>query len=310
MMDRKKIMARSIPGLLLCTIFFTAAIHADKVFTFNPPDGKKGSVTITTTTRRQLDDNQPVVDVVEKKWDITFRKKEDHFIQTWKPVSVQTSRDGREFVHPVHTVLHQFPVTYTIDLQGNILSVEGLAGVQDAMEGKVPERAWHSLAPLISEDMLAGIEKKDWKVLVEDCLGKPAKKGISWHHMETQGMAKREGRPYFRYVRVKQPIHYAGRDLLMLEEFRYTGLEALEKVSTGKKDMFTGEEIEEVRAWQGEEGIRIEVEGRGSRVLDPDTMLIYFASLTQKEHKTFKNSEGKESVLKIEETREYRFTYQ
>jgi len=280
-----------------------------KKFTFAPPVPVTCLLTVTTTTRRQYDENTPVIDVVKKEWKITFSKKEDLIHQTWEPLSVMTSRDGRVFDHPVHTVLMEFPFTLTLDPEGEVVSVEGLAGVQARMEGRVPETAWQSLAPLLSEDMLASGEAYDWKLLYADCLGKRAETGESWQSVESLGLAKRAGRPYFRWVKVQQPIHYAGRGKLKVSEFRNTDFEALKKAARSDIPAFSREETDRVMTWKDPEYGGIMILGEGFRIMDPETLLLYYVYLKQTEHTLFVSPEGRTSILKLREEREFHFTY-
>jgi hypothetical protein len=291
-------------------IFTTVGLCGTKVFRFDPPKNTVCFLTVTTTTTRQADEHTPVIDVVKKKWKITYQKEEGRIQQIWEPRSVMTSRDGRVFTHPVHTALMEFPFTLTLAPTGEVLSVEGLAGVQARLKGRVPETAWASLAPLISEDMLSSGEAYDWKLLTGECVGKKAETGEAWQGVETLGLAKRSGRPYFRLARVRQWIPYAGRRMLKVEEFRNTDFDALKKMAGGGAADFSAAAREDVNEWKDdEEGVEKILSGQGFRIIDPENLLLYYVYLNLVEHTIFKSPGGESSVLKLDETREFRFDY-
>jgi hypothetical protein len=294
---------------ILCISAGAGALCDDAVIEFDPPDGTVFFLTVTTTTTRQADEHTPVIDVVEKHWKITYQKEDGRIRQAWEPLSVRTARDGREFIHPVHTALMAFPFTLTLGPGAEVLSIEGLAGVQARLKGQVPDTAWHSLAPLISEQMLTAGEKADWELLAGECAGRRAAAGEAWHGVATLGLAKRPGRPYFRLARVKQPIHYAGRPLLKVEEFRNTDAEALKKAAGIDALLFSAADMEAVSTWKGEEGVRKIIAGEGFRILDPRNLLLYYAYLNLKERTIFEAPGGGKSVLKLNEEREFRFSY-
>ena len=308
--EMKKKILHLISFFIFSTLIFTTVcLCGVKFFQFDPPNQTVCFLTFTTTTTRQTDEHPPVIDVVEKKWKITYQKKDDRIRQIWKPRSVMTSRDGREFIHPVHTALMEFPFTLTLDSGGKVVSIDGLAGVQARLKGRVPKTAWQSLAPLISEDMLSAGEAHEWKLLAGECAGRKAKVGEAWQGIEILGLAKRPGRPYFRLARVKQTIPYAGRRMLKVEEFRHTDFEALKKMAGGDIPDFSTAESKEVNEWKDEEGVRKIIAGEGFRIIDPEHLLLYYVFVRLNEQTIFTTPQGRESVMNLKEEREFRFSY-
>ena len=113
-------------------------------------------------------------DVSEGRERWIFGKTENGYTVRSHILSSSISRNGHPIASPMLTAMAGIEVTYTIDGNGQIQSVEGYRALLGNVSKKFPPQLMQMLTPLFDEGGLIRKDKADWKARIGGLAGRKA----------------------------------------------------------------------------------------------------------------------------------------
>lgn len=307
-------MRRSLsPALSLCLLLLLAAgplrAQAEKkiekkaeevTFRFAPPHGTTCVQTVVTTKATEVGGKKQT-EVARSKARLRFDKSADGYTLTATPVSASVERDGQAVQNPVLDVLNGLVLTYRIDAEGNLVSVQGYEDVMERFRKALPPEAVQAVSQVISADLLVAKEKAEWAGRIGDFVGATLELGSSWTAEAPFALPTGEQVQFYTRTELAEKVKCGERDCVRIR-FRYDSDASAvgAKVEQMVKDIAKGAGGENPGLQLG----KMTITGGGERVLDPATMLVYSETM----ERTLRMESAQGPVIRTEK-KEYSFEY-
>ena len=305
----------ALAHLLAAALLLPAAALAETVeFRFDPPDGTVRLVTHKRTRVTEMGSRKDT-DVSEGRERWIFGKTENGYTVRSHILSSSISRNGHPIASPMLTAMAGIEVTYTIDGNGQIQSVEGYRALLGNVGKQFPPQLMQMLTPLFDEGGLIRKDKADWQARIGGLAGKKAEIGETWMATEPFALPIGGSAEVHSATRLDGWTESEGRRCMRLRFAYHSDAAELAKL-VGKMAGSPGGSAAESTAGNTEPdpaavpqpASSLKIVGEGERVIDPATMIIYsekiVRTLTMEADLPGKGL----TAIKVVETREYSTT--
>jgi hypothetical protein len=308
--DRGAIWGAATGGMAMALVVASASSAAaeDRLqFRFDPPPGTSFVQQVKTTMDRRMGPMGTATDVHLSRTLVTIDRTTDGFLLTARPLSSRLTRDGKEVRDPVTEALQDIVVKYRLDSDGRLVSVSGYEKLNERLQKRLPPKVFAAVSRMVNPRVLKAKELEEWNARVGDFAGKrftigevltaekkfklPSGQDAVFH--STTKIVERAPIPGGNGVRVR--FEYGS------DPGRASGTPS-KKPSARAKKKGGGE-----AGVSPEEGITIT--GKGERVIDPKTMLIYSEKLTRTMKMMVEVPGAGRVPATTRETREYVYEY-
>lgn len=220
----------------------TAKTAETVTFRFSPPDGITYVESVLLARVLEAQDAPRQTELQRGDARVRYDKTANGWTVTGTPISMSIEKDGKPIESPILEALKGAVAIYRLDLQGNLLSVQGYEGLAEKVsKGLSPEEA-QALAKTLDPESILEREKAEWKSRIGDYTGKTFEIGSSWT--------------------TEAPLALPSGGEVQLRTHT-----TLERATCGDRDC--------VRLRFRYDSDTPKVTGKGERVIDPSTMLIY-----------------------------------
>lgn len=274
-------------------------------FRYAPPDGTFIE-TITMRREKIFEGMSSQVDRRESKANITIRHSDDGYLVTAKPLSMEMTRDGKAVRDPLSELLKDVVVTYRIGRDGHIEEIDGYGDLLEKVRESFPKPVAESLAPILNEQALTSREIAEWNGRIGDFAGSEFQVGESISAEVPFTLPNGVSIVYFMETSFPgwEPCP-AGSCARVVVQYDSDATALQQKLMGTLAKLTAGAESKP--APPSVSGARIE--GSGSRLIDPSTMLIYEESVSRTMRVTMEVPGRGPVPVTVKEERTYSFSY-
>ena len=261
-------------------------------FRFAPPDGTKAVLTTVTTRVKSYDGRREQKDFVEVRSNLEYKSSSSGYLISEKLTSSNMTRDGLLGQDPISKLLQDMEIKYYVSGDGYIDHIEGYAAVERKAHTTLSENMRDALLPRLTEKVLISEEIREWKDKIADFVGREVAVGEVFHVEVSFALPNGQRvRCLMQTVVLGFEDCPAGRCARI--ESRYN--------SWNKPGDTLGNSTQS--------SLGPQIYGTTSRLIDPNTMLIY-SDETQRTMKMIaQNSELGVVPVTLTETRRHTFLY-
>lgn len=299
----------------ICTLSVAgiAAPKAHYEFRFNPPSGTTYTAACKSTKVIDIGPAGKRVDVTTSRERVMITKTDSGYSAAFETLSTEMTRNGERLPTAQNAAMQaitQLPLTLRLDASGRLTAIDGIEGVQKAVDAMLqgPDQASADRLAELRESMKAGIVSgvtAEWNNRIVDFVGKTADCGDVWVGQgETEspfGKISLAVKTYFgnpvvmdRHNCMKLGFSYAS-DQKSIKQFMANVMGMVAKSARG--GMPTAKVIGAA------------VIGKGYRIVDPSTMLIYSEELHRTLTMTMRLPTGGDVISTYSESRVYSYDY-
>lgn len=277
-------------------------------FSFEPGENISFVEKLTSTKEKTMGDKGTQLDesIVTSK--ITITRTESGWNILVEPESVSMKRNGEIINNPIVNLLSSAVVTYKVDAEGNIVDVNGYELLIEGISKQVPPKVFEQLSRIVNVEVMKAKAFAEWKGRFGDFAGAEVEVGDSLagsmpyqipngltinYNMETK-ISAIEPCGKTRCVRIDQV--YDSR----ADELARTSGEMVGNIVKA---------IDAEAPASNPESNSASIRGNVTRLIDPDTMLIYEEESTRVIDMTLDVLGMGPTPVKVTETRVYEFQY-
>ena len=286
---------------LIAGIGFTAGaqeIH----FRFDPTDGFPAYIsTLKSTQTTDMGALGKRTRISEGRARITTEKTSDGYSVTFAPISFTMTENGEPVENPILSFVQDITMTYELDTNGELVEIRGFEGLVEKLKASLPDELPPNVAKLINEQALRNKAVQEWEARIGQFVGADVEIGDVWAGVEETPLPLGGSMAFYSVTKFAEQVKFDGVDCVRVEFSFNTDADEL-------KD-FMGDVWEELADMVGTDEIpsvsNTEVTGKGERIIDPTTMLIY-SETTDRTIKMTTNVLGRGAVeMVMVEKREY-----
>ena len=276
-------------------------------FRFAPPDGTNYVQTLVTVRERDLEGMQKQVDRSEAQTAFSIKHDGAGYRIAATPMSLRLTRNDQVVQDPVSSLLQGMVVTYVIDRDGHLKELRGYETLAEKMQATLPPEIAKALAPLLNEKTLVARETAEYNGRIGDFAGKEFTVGESTDSEVLYGLPNGKSLKYYMRTTVKGLEACPPGRCARIEVSYNSDASALGKSVV---DATAGL----VKAAPGGDAalptsVSSKVSGSASRLIDPNTMLLYGEKLSRSVSMLLDVPGKGEVPSHLSETREYTFSY-
>lgn len=284
-----------------CGLVFTATAQ-EIFFRFDPPEDFPAY--ISTFKSKRITDmgilgKRTVAS--EGKAKITVRKGPDGYSVAFTPLSFTMTEDGEPVDNPILAFVQNIAVTYELDGDGELVGINGLESLFEEFIASLSPGLPPNVAEMLNEDAFRYKTVQEWEARIGQFVGADVEIGDVWAGVEQVPLPVGGSMRFYSVTKFAEQVKFDGVDCVRIQFSFNTDADAL-------KD-FMGAVWEDLADMVGTEEkpsvSNSEVVGKGERIIDPTTMLIY-SETSERTFKTTVDMPGHKVVemIMIEE-REY-----
>jgi len=277
-------------------------------FHFRPPDGTTFVETLKTTRKRSITGQGELADVTETDTATSIEmQRGGGYVVTTKVTRMQATRDGTPLHDPLSALLQGAAITYKIDDSAHIDDIDGFGAISEKLESVVPPKVAAALAPLLSEEALVAQASEEWNGRIGEFAGQTVMIGGRLTGKRPFTLPNGEEMQYEMSVSFPRREPCGDRSCVRIETFYDSDAAKFAEFSNEVVAKAAEESKETELADVKPKTARLT--GRGSRLIDPETMLIY-AETQERTIALSVEIAGQGTVpMTMTETREYSFHY-
>jgi hypothetical protein len=206
---------------------------------------------------------------------IKISKTEGGYLFVTEPVSVVIKRNGDVIRDPLTQLIQESVLSVEADREGKVVSLSGYENLEKNIREKIPAEKVQALTALIKVQELSSKAAAEWESRMEGLVGTDSRLGDAWIDAREYHLPTGETVVYYARTKIESKQPCGGRDCVKIV-FRYSteagDLEAPGQTVTRKPSALLDKD-------EARPGLKIR--GFGSRVLEPDTMMIH-SEISQK----------------------------
>jgi len=286
--------------VFIITIITENRVYCQSIeFSFNPPDNLSYYQTLKSTKVMDMGELGKRTEISEFRAKIDVKKDSTGFSLTTTPVSVKMLRDGQEISDPILTLLQKIVFKYTIDNEGQIISVKGFENLLDLMLESLPPQMIQPISSVLNKETLAKKEIAEWNSRIGDFAGLKTSLGQVFAGTDEFLLPTGKSATYYTVTKIAEKTK-VGNDECLRITFSYNSDKA------ALRELF-GEVVDNISesTEAGSTNSEISIEGEGERVINPSNMLIY----SEKIKRTLRMELDIPNKGKISTTRQEERTY-
>lgn len=275
MLIKKNIRFFVVLGLLLG---FYGCGDDKEVFVFNPQDGLKYtefvSVNKVITSLSGANKNSTKITLEN---DVEIKKTGSGFEYIVTTKKARQTVDGSVINNPVLGGMISTDIIYDIRKNGKILDISGYGKVAKRALASMSSKAVEENKQKLTGDNLKAQEMINWKDKFENLIGKSAKVGYSWVDVKNIDLPTGGISQYYSSSKVEKVAKCDGKEKCLLISYTFhRDRDSLNDKNIPELDMGLGGADDS----DGYSINSVVVSGKGSRVIDPKTMVVYRDSST------------------------------
>lgn len=299
----------------LIALLPTLAAAESVKFTFNPPTPLTFRETVLNTRSDEGPGGQGREITISTTSEIELVRKGDGYKMTIRPEPPMEIRGGQQAPmqsNPLMQAIENAVFTYTLDADGRMLSVTGyeevLARVRqitDALQQQLPDaqrerftQATEAVRQMLTPEALLNRMRAEWGGRVADFAGAELEIGETLISESDFPLPYGGTVRYFNAVKLEEMVPCDSGQCARIA-YRYnTDPSALEEFVGRTLEGMGGPAPTEARIWGG-----------GSRLIDPETLLIQSETQRRTIVMSMQSRNGRTFTVEREETREYSYDY-
>lgn len=251
-------------------------------FTFSPNDGLSYTVTITSKRARTIGAKSVAEDAVVTS-NVSMHRTRSGWSVIVRPEDVLFERDGVVIDDPLGRMLANTTVTYRLDREGRLLEVSGFENIEERIVEEVPMAMAGQAGQMFNATFFENRERSEWNSRIGNFIGMHTHIGEMFEHEDTFDLHTGE------------TIHR--KSVTTMKTSESCGDRSCVRILATFENTRNTESSTEVR-------------GTVSRLIDPDTMLIYDEA-TSRTIKIMARVPGIGiTPIDMQETRSYDYQYE
>lgn len=271
-----------IVGLHLCNLALATDPEARPIhFTFGPTDGLSYAVTITSKRTRTMGAKNVTEDAIVTAH-VNIHRTRHGWSIIMRPKDVLLKRDGAVIQDPLGHMLANTTVTYVLDREGRLLEVSGFENVEERILEEVPMAMSSQAGRMFDSTFFENRERAEWNNRIGDFVGMQTYIGETFEHEDTFDLHTGE------------TLHR--KSVTTMESLEPCGDRSCLRILATFGNTQSPESSTELR-------------GSVSRLIDPDTMLIYDETSKRTIRMTTHVPGIGPTPIKMKETRSYTYQY-
>ena len=273
-------MRSKLPSLVVLIFLFSvccwgigvSATAQEIHFRFNPPDDFPAYVsTYKNTQISVMGGLGKRTRVSEAKTKITIDKTPGGYSVTFMPISFTMAQDGKRREDPILSFLQNITVTYELDVDGQLVKIRGFEGKIEKLKASLPAALPPTVAALLSEETIVNRAAQEWDARIGSYVGVDAEIGDVWAGVEETPLPMGGTMAFYSVTKFAEQVKFDDVDCVRLE-FSFNS--DAEELKNFMGDMW--EDLAEMADMEAVPSVsNTKIAGKGERIIDPATMLIY-----------------------------------
>ncbi|MGQ9807729.1 MAG: hypothetical protein ACUVSM_10120 [Armatimonadota bacterium] len=300
-------------GTLTASLLIAAALGAcqpaaaeentQPVFRFAPANGT--TWTEESTSRRTLlaAGLDPDEETLKVRIRYSVTRSDAGYTVVADPSGFEMTRAGKPVADPVQQVVNTTRVTYRLDAEGRLQSIEGYGSVLDAALRVAPKEMARSLPATLGEKVLQEKETSAWRARIGDAIGLPAETGTGW---VSEGVTPLPDGRQARYYIVTVFTGWQQQGDRKLARLKFTFGTDSGKLQAQANDLARDTVRLRLRPRPVAELPGFSISGSGERLVDPETMIVHSEKSSRTIQIPLRGPKGQEMPVVLQETRETR----
>ncbi len=241
-------------------------------FRFNPPDDFPTYV--STYKNTQVTDMGALgkrTRVSEGKQKITIDKTPGGYSVIFIPISFTMTQDGKPREDPILSFIQNITVTYELDVDGQLIKIRGFEGTIEKLKAALPGNLPPTVAAVLSEETFINRAAQEWDARIGSYVGMDAEIGDVWTGVDETPLPMGGTMAFYSVTKFAEQVKFNDVDCVRLEFSFNTDAEELKNFMG---DMW--EDLAEMADMEAAPSVsNTKIAGKGERIIDPATMLIY-----------------------------------
>ena len=315
--EEKLVMRNDLGKRLNCALaiillaYFGNAISKESEsikFSFAPGENISFTQKLTTIRENDMGEKGKQLDEAVSTTMITIRKTKSGWDVLEEPRSFSMKRNGKEINNPIVSLLASAVITYKLDSAGNILDVDGYEPFIEGISKQVTPEVFTQLKPILDIDAMKSKEIAEWNGRIGDYVGAEVQIGDSFVADAPYQLSNGEIINYRVHTKIAAFTPCGNSKCIRIEQFYDSQADKLAKM-TGE---FVSDVIETAAPEKNKadsESNTAVIKGTVTRVIDPDTMLIYEEESNRSIAMEIDIPGAGPVTVNTSETRKYEFEY-
>ena len=259
--------------VIVCCCGIVASATAQEIhFRFNPPDDFPAYV--STYKNTQITDMGALgkrTRVSEAKAKVTIGKTPGGYSVTFIPISFTMTQDGKRREDPILSFIQNITVIYELDVDGQLVKIRGFEGIIEKLKASLSTGLPPTVATLLSEETFINRTTQEWDARIGSYVGVDAEIGDVWAGVEETPTPMGGTMTFYSVTKLAEQVKFNDVDCVRLE-FSFNN--DAEELKNFMGDMW--EDLAEMTDMEAVPSLSsTKIAGKGERVIDPATMLIY-----------------------------------
>jgi hypothetical protein len=258
--------------IVCCWGVAVSATAQEVHFQFNPPDDFPAYV--STYKNTQVTDMGALgkrTRVSEGKQKVTTDKTPGGYSVTFMPISIMMTQDGKPREDPILSFIQNITVIYELDVDGQLVKIRGFEGTIEKLKASLPAEFPPTVAALLSEETFINRAAQEWDARIGSYVGMAAEIGDVWAGVDETPLPMGGTMAFYSVTKFAEQVKFNDVDCVRLEFSFNTDAEELKDFMG---DMW--EDLAEMADMEAAPSVsNTKIAGKGERIIDPATMLIY-----------------------------------
>ncbi len=232
---------------------------------------------------------------------VTSQKTKDGYSIVFTPVSLMSTVNGKPYNDPIIAILKDVTVTYQLDENGQLVDVHGYGEMIEVFKATLGRKLPPAIEKLLSEETFVNKAAQEWGARIGSYVGMDAEIGDVWAGIEETPLPTGGTMAFYMVTKLAELVKCGAADCVRIE-FSFASNDQELKDLMG--DLWS--EVAEMGKLKEIPNVsNASVAGRGERIIDPATMMIYSETIERTIDMTVK-LQGQEAVeITSVERREY-----
>jgi len=292
--------------IALLTVMVNNIYSQEINFVFNPPDTAYKEILKTTKVTYINGEKQKEDEIsVTTKYEII--KVGSGYELHQLPVFINSKRDGLDFQNPIFMFLTNIPTKGEIDANGNLKHVIGYEHIIPRAQTELPSEVVESMMLVANEQAMINKAKAEWNARISEFSGNTFQMGDMLSAQGKFPLPNGEILTYFSIIQISNFVDFGGKRCVKIKYKNSSQPEDLAEFMG-----YSVEEVKEIFDFDANSDLTtyIQMSGEGERIIDPETMLIYYEKSTRKIDMKDQEMGDESKMITTIENKEYKYDYE
>jgi len=277
-------------------------------FTYSPGENISYIQKLTTTKEKDLGEKGKQLDESVSSTKVTITKTKYGWDVLAEPKSISMSRNGEVVNNPIVSLLSSAVITYKLDSDANILSIDGYEPFIEGLSKQFPPEVFKQLEPILNIEVMKAKDVAEWNGRIVDYVGAEVQIGDSFVADVPYQIPNGPTINYSIQTNIAALVPCGDKKCIRIKQHYDSQADDL-AVKTGKMVSNISGVLATEEKEGGSDNNTASIKGDVSRIIDPATMLIY----SEKSSRTITMEIDIPGVgltpAEVTETRMYEFEY-